>query len=285
MDEFKEWRLQELLIERAPKFAKRLLDEHSLQAGFFDWVIESLVIAPISPPEEFVHRPHGLPDGCDSGRYSVMVRLAALSLTRGLARSGFLAFAGLPSEAIGVHRRTIEAILDLELLLDKPDLVIEYERLASEADRKKRTQNYLYKTKERLQSQIKDPNFPRAKLSPLQQSLAERGQDGLLNVGPHSGAFHAATGVGYDGGFGFFDPQSRLVKYMGFRFPWETVQLLDALRPKLTWIDGSKWNATLRAIQAAAREIEGAMRKADGERGAVPPWSSFQPLPSERSTA
>ncbi len=282
MDEFKDWRLRELLLDKAPKAAALLLDELPLQRDFFDRVVETIVLAPLVPTEDYPLAPQGLPDGADSNRHMLMVRLAAHSLVRSLARSGFLAFAGMPSEALGVHRRTLESFLDLELLLEKPALVLDYQQLIYEPDRSKSTKNPFYAAKHTLQRQLKDPGFARNKLSPLQQSLADRGQYATLNIGAHAGGFHAITGIGFGGSFGFFDPQIRMVKYMGFRFPWETLQLLDALRPKLTWIDGPTWTATVLDVQKEARVIENAIREADDRPAEVPPWSSLLPLPSQR---
>lgn len=278
-----DWRLRTLLLKKIPKAAEMLLDVGSLYADFFDHIVDVLMRAPLVPPEGVQHDTKGLPAGEKTEQHHRCVFLAAFGLLRTVTRSGLFAFSCLPAEAIAVHRRTLEAVLDLEFLLDRPDLAAAYEAHAIEGDRITRKNNPFNVAKGRVQSEIKNPDkrFPVAKLSTLQRALRDRADFGMLDAGPHAGPIHAVLGH-HEGGFGFIDPRSWMCVRMAFRCGWEAFQLIDALRPKLTWIATSRWEASATSVQAQARVIEQHVREKDKPHASKPAWSSFHPLPSRR---
>jgi hypothetical protein len=282
MPDYPDWRLRHLLLDVAPKAAKLLLDQGTLYSDFFDQVVKTLMRAPLVPALDFPLDSRGLPAGEPTDRHRRCVFLAALSLLRTCARSGFLSFGCMHSESIAVHRRTLESLLDLELLIDRPELSIPFEAHALEVERSKRSANAFNVAKSSVQGQIKDPNpkFPLSKLSQLQRALRARSQVGTLDTGPHAGMLHALSGYASDGTFGFFDPRGWHTVRMTFRYAWETLQLVDALHPKLTWIDRATWGASATSLQTQARVIERLILDADKWTGPLPPWSSFHSLPS-----
>ena len=289
MPDYPDWRLRKLLGD-LPKNADLLFEAASLYWPFFDHVVERLMHAPIVPPEDFVHdtkgfggfAPGDVPPGEPTKQHHRCVFLAALAFIRTLTRSGLLAFCGMPSETLGLHRRTLESLVDIELLVDRPHLAPAYEAHATEGDRAVRRQNLFHNASHNLNSEIKDPN-PRRPIdtfTPLQCELRKRGQFGYLDAGPHSGMFHAAMGFREDV-FCFLDPRSWLIAMLTYRCAWEAFQLCDALVPKLAWIDGAKWDATAANVQEQARVIERHINESNQWSGPLPPWSSFQPLPSK----
>jgi hypothetical protein len=200
--------------------------------------------------------PHGEP-GSDAEAHSYCLHLMTGAVLRSLARSGFLAFAGLPIEAIGVHRRTVESLLQIELLVDDPALAIHCWRLTQTYD-KGRRKNLFYMRAKAASSVVNNPQQDPASLSPLQRELHRSANDSGLNLGPHAGLQHGFLGKGKGLPFEAFHPfdVGSDVGTYAWRCAAQTLKLVTALLPKLHWVDQPKWRAAIADLEPRSAVIE-----------------------------
>lgn len=308
--ESKQWTLESLL-EQLPTIARKSRDRWPHHCTFFEAAVEALRTAPFPPPSQLLqelmiesatatdaasgrspvdpgspewsrrHWPTPQMPTDDRSAQLFCVQQATWAALRSMARSGFFAIAGLQVESLGCHRRTREALVHLELLVDDITLARPYWDHARETTREKRTANAFFKATERANSQIGNPQFPRSKHTALRRALADRASFGLLNAGPHAGALHGVSGFAA-GAYGFFDTISENGPRYAFVFAYETLQLTNLLMPKLSWIEQPAWAQSFACFRKAAQEIEREDRNSDRmESVPLPPWSSFvdAPLP------
>jgi len=229
--------------------------------------------------EQDVGGPGGEP-GSDEEAQSYCLNLMTISVVRSFARSGYLAFIGLPTVGVGEHRRTVEAMLQIELLADQPELALECWRLASQHTTKERKANLFRQRADRIQQAISNrQNYPDAGLTPLQLLMRRSAEDAGLHLGPHAGVHHGAAGKA-PGIVSPFDVAHEEVGMFAWRFAAQLRTLVDVLSAKLSWIDASAWRRASSELQKRSSDIEAADERRRGLKPTPrPPWSSLPDVP------
>ncbi len=224
--------------------------------------------------------PDGLP-GSDEEAQSYSLNLLTGSALRSLCRSGYLALCGLPLESVGVHRRTIETLLQIDVLVDDISLSRPCCGLAFSGDRKNRKQNEFYRAMARRTQVINNLQVPETDLTPLERELRRSANDAGLHLGPHAGLQHGVAGKRWDkvNALNEFDPfdvgQTEVGPFL-WRYAAQTWRLCTVLLPKLDWVDSDKWLAASPSLEDMSAQIEtqDRERRKDPSDGTTP-WSNL----------
>lgn len=239
--------------DRAAKATGLLGSAQVLDGGYTDW-------------------PNGEP-GSEAEAQSYCLHLLTAGALRSLARSGLLAFAHLPLESVGIHRRMIETLLQIELLVDEPALAIDCWRLGLQMTPKDRKANpFLKRADEAWKRPNNLQNYKDADLTPLQRMLRCSNEDAALHLGPHAGVQHGISGMEDVGVHSFFDVRHRDVGIFAWRCATQMIKLCQVLIPKLRWVDCAKWEQAVDPLLRQSACIERADRARHGRPGKAP-WS------------
>jgi hypothetical protein len=263
------WNLSDWIRE-IPSLAQANVNRWPEHASFFETTVQGFIASRFAPPDGLLarmvidsaagkdaaaglsilddtsaewkkrHWPTGEMPLDDSHVHLFCLHQACWAFIRSLARCGFFAVAGFQLDAFTAHRRTREALIDIELLLDDASLARPYWAHASETTKVARTSNPFYIAACQARARAGDPTCPATKRTPLQQAIGAGPDFAILNAGPHAGAQHGASGLS-DGRIGFFDRMFKNGAVHAVVFAHDALHLADVLAAKLRWLDSALW--------------------------------------------
>jgi hypothetical protein len=211
------------------------------------------------------------PAGPEEAR-SLGIHLASSGVVRSLALSGLHAFHDLVMEAVGAHRRTVEGLLHIDVLVESPDLAFDYWRSGSQFTRQDRRVNRFTRRVKKVQQDIANPQVPESRLTQLQRMLRQRCDAALMHMGHHPGIQHIVATMPTSDEYSLFDVQMRSGLHV-WRFASETLQLAGMLVPKLKNVAQGAWDAGVASLREEASELERIVAEQSGRATpAKSPW-------------
>jgi phosphohistidine phosphatase SixA len=158
-------------------------------------------------------------------------------------------------EAVGAHRRTVEGLLHIDVLVENPELAWDYWRSGSQFKRQDRQKNKFKRHVDKVQREIANTQIPEQRLTALQRMLRQRSDDALMHMGHHPGIQHIVATMPASDEYSLFDVQMRSGLHV-WRFASETLQLAGMLVPKLKNVAQSTWAAGVASLRKEASELE-----------------------------